>query len=185
MQSRPEPSASNAWQQAARPRHPTRLLTEIRRNARLRQVSPNDTVAPLPQMEHTEPAPNSIVHVISGIATADDVNRFVSELQASRREEPGQIALALEAHGGGVARAVACLDGSSTSVDLPASTFEAVGTGTRRLNSQSRQASRVDSEVSPAETPDPAGRVSSSEERVTHEPLSTAGEQQLSPENLS
>merc|ERR1719410_2564486 len=167
MQSRPEPSANNAWQHAPRPRHPTRLLTEIRRTARLRQSSPHAVVAPLPQSERTEPAPDSIVHVISGIATADDVNRFVSELQASRREEPGQIALALEAHGGGVARAVACLDGSSTSVDLPASTFEAVGTGTRRLNPQSRQVGHGDGEVSPTETSEPAGRPSSSEERVT------------------
>lgn len=58
-----------------------------------------------------------------------DVAAQLQHLRASRREEPGQIAAALEAQGGGVSRGVAILEGSLAKIDAPSSTFEAIGTG--------------------------------------------------------
>jgi hypothetical protein len=57
---------------------------------------------------------------------------WVEQLQQSRREEPAQVAAALEAQGGGVLRGVAIIEGSLAAADLPGSTFESVGFSGRR-----------------------------------------------------
>ena len=46
---------------------------------------------------------------------------WVEQLQQSRREEPAQVAAALEAQGGGVLRGVAIIEGSLAAADLPGS----------------------------------------------------------------
>lgn len=58
------------------------------------------------------------------------------QIRARRREEPGQVAAVLEAQGGGVPRSVALFEGSLRAADLPASTFESIGTGSRQTSQQ-------------------------------------------------
>jgi hypothetical protein len=61
--------------------------------------------------------------------TSEEVEHHVRQLRSSRRAEPNQVAAALGAQGGGVERVVAIIEGSLAAADLPASTFESVGTG--------------------------------------------------------
>jgi len=65
------------------------------------------------------------------VLTVEEAEHHWLGLMRSRREEPNQVAAALEAQGGGVSRGVAIIEGLLPAADLPASTFESVGTGTR------------------------------------------------------
>jgi hypothetical protein len=74
-----------------------------------------------------------ILHASSGmVLTPEEVEHHVRQLHASRREEPNQVAAALEAQGGGVPRTIALIERSLAPVDLPASTFESIGIGLGR-----------------------------------------------------
>lgn len=71
-------------------------------------------------------------HPSSGrVLSREEVEHHVSQLRTSRREEPTQVAAALEAQGGGVERMVSMIERYEAPVDLPASTFESIGTGVR------------------------------------------------------
>jgi hypothetical protein len=88
-------------------------------------------------IEGNGPHSNSVPRPSSAIIlTPEEVEQHVRQLRSSRREEPNQVAAAFGAQGGGVERVVAIIEGSRAAADLPASTFESVGTGIRRLDSE-------------------------------------------------
>jgi hypothetical protein len=90
--------------------------------------SSSSTVAPV-----VSQASSWVLHASSGmVLTREEVEHHVRQLHASRREEPGQVAAALEAQGGGVPRTIAMIERSLAPVDLPACTFESIGTGSGR-----------------------------------------------------
>eukprot|EP00427_Karlodinium_veneficum_P025564 CAMPEP_0169120972 /NCGR_PEP_ID=MMETSP1015-20121227/32403_1 /TAXON_ID=342587 /ORGANISM="Karlodinium micrum, Strain CCMP2283" /LENGTH=507 /DNA_ID=CAMNT_0009184011 /DNA_START=48 /DNA_END=1570 /DNA_ORIENTATION=- len=83
----------------------------------------------IPQVaEQTRPW---VLHASSGmVLTREEVQHHVRRLNASRREEPTQVAAALEAQGCGVSRTIDMFERSLAPIDLPACTFESIGTST-------------------------------------------------------
>lgn len=75
--------------------------------------------------------------------TPEQVEQHVRELRASRRQEPLQVAAALEAQGGGVLRGVAIMEGllrsSLTAEGAAASTSESIVHGRRRTAAVSKK----------------------------------------------
>jgi len=96
--------------------------------------------------------------------TPDQVEQHVRELRVSRRQEPLQVAAALEAQGGGVLRGVAIMEGLLTAEDPAASTFESIGNGRRRTAAVSKMALSSSS----SSNPDAQSRQSGSTQLARH-----------------